>query len=87
MSENLGYGKANNIGIHKSKTDYVFVLNPDAKLLKNTLDDLFKALSNEDFSLQRHLILKSKNKFFFTEKGIMEVDFVRGFAMILNKKK
>ena len=37
MSENLGYGKANNIGINKSKTDYVFILNPDAKLLKNTL--------------------------------------------------
>ena len=34
MSENLGYGKANNIGINKSKTDYVFILNPDAKLLK-----------------------------------------------------
>ena len=34
MSENIGYGKANNFGIHKSETDYVFILNPDAILLK-----------------------------------------------------
>ena len=87
MSENLGYGKANNIGINKSKTDYVFILNPDAKLLKDTLDDLFKVLINEDFSIAAPLDAKEKNKFFFNEKGIMEVDFVRGFAMILNKKK
>ena len=38
MSENMGYGRANNFGIHKSETDYVFILNPDAILLKNTLD-------------------------------------------------
>ena len=87
MSKNLGYGKANNIGIHKSKTDYVFILNPDAKLLKDTVDDLFKALSNEDFSIAAPLDTKEKKKFFFSEKGIMEVDFVKGFAMILNKKK
>jgi len=87
MAENLGYGKANNIGIHKSESDYVFILNPDAKLLKDTVDDLFKALSNEDFSIAAPLDTKEKNKFLFNEKGIVEVDFVRGFAMILNKKK
>ena len=87
MSKNLGYGKANNIGIHKSKTDYVFILNPDAKLLKDTVDDLFKALSNEDFSIAAPLDTKEKNKFVFNDKGIIEVDFVKGFAMLLNKKK
>ena len=87
MSKNLGYGKANNIGIHKSKTDYVFILNPDAKLLKDTVDDLFKALSNEDFSIAAPLDTKEKNKFVFNDKGIIEVDFVKGFAMILNKRK
>jgi GT2 family glycosyltransferase len=29
MSENIGYGKANNIGISKSKTNYIFIINPD----------------------------------------------------------
>mgnify|MGYP001279081598 CR=1 FL=1 len=37
MKKNLGYGKANNFGISKSNTDYVFILNPDAKLLEHTL--------------------------------------------------
>jgi GT2 family glycosyltransferase len=35
--ENLGFGKANNIGLRKIKTKYVFLLNPDTKLKKNTL--------------------------------------------------
>ena len=29
MKENVGYGKANNIGISKSKTNYIFIVNPD----------------------------------------------------------
>ena len=36
MAENLGYGQANNIAMHKSESEYVFILNPDAKLFKNT---------------------------------------------------
>ena len=87
MTENLGYGKANNIGIHKSESDYVFILNPDAKLLKNTLDDLCQVLSQEDFSIAAPLDIKEKNKFVFKNKRIIDVDFVKGFAMLLNKKK
>ena len=87
MTENLGYGKANNIGIHKSESDYVFILNPDAKLLKNTLNDLCQVLSQEDFSIAAPLDIKEKNKFVFKNKRIIDVDFVKGFAMLLNKKK
>ena len=86
MAENLGYGKANNIGIHKSESDYVFILNPDAKLLKNTLNDLCQVLSQEDFSIAAPLDIKEKNKFVFKNKRIADVDFVKGFAMLLNKK-
>ena len=32
MDENLGYGGANNFGINKSKTDYVFIINPDTNI-------------------------------------------------------
>ena len=80
MAENLGYGKANNIGIHKSESDYVFILNPDAKLLKNTLNDLCQVLSQEDFSIAAPLDIKEKNKFVFKNKRIIDVDFVKGFA-------
>ena len=30
--ENLGYGKANNIGLKEVKTKYALILNPDTKL-------------------------------------------------------
>ena len=32
MPDNLGYGKANNFGIAKSTTDYIFIINPDTKI-------------------------------------------------------
>ncbi len=35
--ENLGYGKGNNLGISKVKTQYAFILNPDAVLEENCL--------------------------------------------------
>ena len=87
MSENMGYGRANNFGIHKSETDYVFILNPDAILLKNTLSNLCEVLNSENFAIAAPLDTKDLNKFTFNQKGIVDVDFVKGFAMILNKKK
>ena len=42
MNENLGYGKANNIGIKLSVTDYVFILNPDVTLKLSQLNIIFK---------------------------------------------
>ena len=38
--ENLGYGRGNNLGISKVKTQYAFILNPDAYIDKNTIQEL-----------------------------------------------
>ena len=38
MSKNLGYGRANNLGIIKSKTNYVFIINPDTFISKDNLN-------------------------------------------------
>jgi uracil-DNA glycosylase family 4 len=38
--DNIGYGRANNLGISMVKTKYVFILNPDTYLEKNTLKEL-----------------------------------------------
>ena len=35
--ENLGFGKANNLGIKQSKGKYVFLLNSDTKLINNAI--------------------------------------------------
>ena len=87
MLENMGFGKANNFGIHKSETDYVFILNPDVILLKNTLSNLCEILNNENFAIAAPIDSKDLNKFTFNEKKIVDVNFIKGFAMILNKNK
>ena len=92
--ENLGYGKGNNLGISKVKTQYAFILNPDAILDENCLVELFKAnsLLKDDFAILAPNY--SNNYGFFSEqnnhlkkKEIMEVDYVKGFAMLINLKK
>ena len=86
MKENLGYGKANNIGLSKCKTDFAFILNPDAKLPSNSLKEILDLLKNQDFCIASPIEAYDQSKK-FNEKKYLEVDFVRGFAMVLNLKK
>ena len=95
--ENLGMGKANNLGIHLAKTDYVLILNPDVILNKFTIDELFSASKkisdfailapisdNKDFpnyKLEKKILFSTINDLPF------EVKSVDGFAMLFNKKK
>lgn len=44
MNHNVGYGTANNIGILKAKTNYIFIINPDTFFSKKNLD-LFLSVS------------------------------------------
>src|SRR3989338_2403167 len=39
---NLGFAKANNLGILRAKGEYVLLLNSDTKILDNSLDRLFR---------------------------------------------
>ena len=89
--DNIGYGRANNLGISKVKTKYAFILNPDAYLDKYTLQELFsvKNILNEDFSILSPKIYNNEifNSIDDEKKNFIEVDFVKGFAMLLNLKK
>ena len=49
--KNLGMGVGNNIGIKKSKTRYVMILNPDTILNNDTLDQIFKISKSLDFAI------------------------------------
>ncbi|MDO8638481.1 MAG: glycosyltransferase family 2 protein [Candidatus Daviesbacteria bacterium] len=44
-SENLGFGKANNIVLRQIKDEYILLLNPDTKVLPNTLKFMLDFLS------------------------------------------
>ena len=94
---NLGMGAGNNIGIKSAKTDYVFVLNPDVKLEPNTLNELFLASEKlSEFSIISPISSDINfpnygmfNKLQESEKTNLpfKVDYVDGFAMLLNKTK
>jgi len=90
--ENLGYGRANNLGISQVKTKYAFILNPDAYLDKDTLKELknVKDLLHEEFAILSPRIFDNKensNLIKVEQKLFIEVDLVKGFAMLLNLKK
>lgn len=49
QNNNLGFGKANNVGMSyalKQNTDFVFLLNQDAFVAKNTIENLIKTSNN-----------------------------------------
>ena len=49
--KNLGYGKGNNYGLVKTKTDYALILNPDTVLEKNFFSNIKKIITKENFSI------------------------------------
>ena len=88
--ENLGYAKGNNLGLSKVKTCYALVLNPDAKLGKNTVENFFITANKiKDFSL----IGPAKQDEYSpevienTQKELVEVKSIKGFAMFFNLKQ
>jgi len=93
---NLGMGAGNNIGIKLSQTDYVFIINPDVKLKKNTLNEIYLASKKlPEFSIVSPISINENfpnygtfNKIRKNEisKSPFKVDYVDGFAMVLNKK-
>ena len=91
--ENLGYGRGNNLGISKVKTQYAFILNPDAYIDENTIQELETAqlLLKDKFSIIAPNFYNnygnfSKKNYFDTSSKVLEVDYVKGFAMLLNLK-
>ena len=85
MPNNCGYGKANNFGIQKSDTEYIFILNPDAKLEKNSLDKIIDILNDRDFAIAAPVDLYDAKKIDFKGNDLIDTDSVKGFAMLLKK--
>ena len=86
MKENLGYGRANNFGISLAETDYIFILNPDVKFSNKTMNKLLDVLKDELFTIAAPVDKNEVKEFNFNNRNLIEVEFVRGFAMLLNKK-
>ena len=96
-SNNLGMGAGNNIGIKKTKTDYVLIINPDVIFEESTINELIIAsqkipsfammapissdINYPNYKFDNDKKIRIKNKSFFKVKSI------DGFAMLFNKKK
>ena len=86
-NENLGYAKGNNLGLSKVTTNYALILNPDTVLKKDAIKNFFLNVQNSlNFAIigpaaqdKNKLILSKKN-----ETNLIEVEYVKGFAMFLN---
>ena len=95
INHNLGMGASNNIGIFRSKTQFVYILNPDTKLNVSTIDKLIEAADKiSDFAILSPLCSDSRfpNYKIYEKKSVLnnqiiEVDTIDGFSMLINKSK
>ncbi len=92
--KNLGYGEGNNKIIGLCKTKYLFILNPDTILQSNCEKQLIKSINNINFDFTILAPISNKKDFgnFNNEKidlkkSLYEVDYVKGYAMLINVKK
>jgi len=61
-SRNLGFGKANNLGVINSKGEFLFLLNSDTILLNNAVKyfyDFFQRSKNKCYSIAGSILLDS----------------------------
>ena len=95
INDNQGMGAANNVGIAMSKTDFVYILNPDTRFQENTFNQIIENVKLiNDFAILSPLCsnLEYPNyKIFKKQKNINEniisVDTIDGFSMLINMNK
>ena len=92
--KNLGYGSANNKIINLCKSKYLFILNPDTALSKNCELNLLKSIKTTKSNFSIIAPSSNEKNFGFFKKdnlklnsGLLEVDYVKGFAMLVDVKK
>ncbi len=95
LSKNIGMGAGNNLGITKSNTQYVYVLNPDVILKHDTMLNINNSISeidnfailspvsdNPGYPNYRFGFGKSQSN---QGNVIRDVDEIDGYSMIINK--
>ena len=95
--DNLGMGAGNNLGIKKTETDFVLILNPDVIFKDATINELIIASQkisdfaiiapiSSDFNYPNYK-LDNDRKAMIKNTFPFRVKSVDGFAMLFNKKK
>jgi GT2 family glycosyltransferase len=84
---NIGYGAGNNLGTKSAKGEYLFILNPDTKVLSSSIDKLVDFLEkNEQAGLVAPNLVDEKGKVFL-QIGSRKLTPLRGIVALsfLNK--
>ncbi len=95
VNENLGFGKANNIGIAKAlkwNADYMLLLNQDARIETNTVLDLIEIQNkNNEFGILCPLQLNGKgdkiDSLFLQYTVGVTIDLINDYFLGRNKKE
>ena len=84
--KNLGYAKGNNLGLSNVKTKFALIINPDAVVEKETINNFFLAAKlKPDFAIIGPYVQEYNNdRKKDNKEGIFQVNNVKGFAMFLN---
>jgi N-acetylglucosaminyl-diphospho-decaprenol L-rhamnosyltransferase len=90
-NKNLGYGKANNIGLNKVSTKYSLILNPDTLLGKEAINNFFIfSKRNVNFTLlgpSQNENLSKLETCKYNRSGLFETESIKGFATFLHMPK
>ncbi len=85
---NLGYGKANNIGLKKVISKYALILNPDTIIHSSALENFLQVTKNiPEFAIMGPYVQEEKNKnnkVNLKANNPIQVTNIKGFAMFLN---
>ncbi len=95
LSDNIGMGAGNNLGILRSHTQYAYVLNPDVTLKKDTISKINDSISDlENFAILSPVCdnleypnykIDKKIGGTLSKDTIINVGEIDGYSMIINK--
>jgi len=95
--KNIGYGRAANIGILNSKTEYLLLINPDAKTNYNSIKNLYSFILKHNNAMVAPMNYTFKKKlwhrFGYSDNRkiidnnnlLFDVDYVSGHMVLISK--
>jgi len=79
---NLGYGGGNNLGAQSAREEYLFIINPDTVVFKNTVDELVNFFEkHKDVGIVSPMLVDENSKP-FTLQGTSELTPLRGIVCL-----
>lgn len=80
--KNLGYGNGNNLGVSIAKGEYIFILNPDTKIVSGKIESLINFIKqNKKVGVVSPQLVDIKNEV-YDEQGARELTPKRAIAVL-----